>query len=41
MKDKYRVMKSNEEGYKGHPDNWFDEEKYNMPKAGANFDNAG
>ena len=39
MKDKYRVMKSNEEGYKGHSDNWFDNEKFNQPKkTTANFD---
>ena len=39
--DKYRVLKSNEEGYKGHSDNWFDDEKFNLPKKEANFDNAG
>lgn len=39
MKDKYRVMRSNEEGYKGHSDNWFDLEKFNQPKkTTANFD---
>jgi len=39
--DKYRVMKSTEEGYKGHSDNWFDDEKFNLPKKEANFDKAG
>ena len=39
--DKYRPLRSNEEGYKGHSDNWFDDEKFNMPKKEANFDNAG
>ena len=34
-------MKSTEKGYTGHPDNWFDEEKYNRPKHAANFDDAG
>jgi len=33
-------MRSNEPGYTGHSDLWFDEEKFNKPKQGANFDKA-
>ena len=33
-------MKSSETGYTGHTDNWFDEDKYNIPKQGPNFDKA-
>jgi hypothetical protein len=33
-------MKSNEGGYTGHSDTWFDENKINKPKPEANFDKA-
>lgn len=38
--DKNKVKKSYEKGYTGHPDKWFDEESYNKPRSGANFDKA-
>ena len=40
MKDKYKVMRSNEAGYVGASEGWFDEEKYKIPKHAANFDGA-
>ena len=40
IKDKYRPMRSNEQGYVGKSDTWFDEEKYKIPKHKANFDGA-
>jgi protein arginine N-methyltransferase 1 len=33
-------MRSTETGFTGHTDNWFDEDRFNKPKEGANFDKA-
>jgi len=38
--DKERPIKSQEKGYTGHPDSWFNEEEYKKPKIEANFDEA-
>jgi protein arginine N-methyltransferase 1 len=40
MRDKDRPCKSREPGFTGHPDTWFDDDKYNKPKKGATFDEA-
>ena len=38
--DKEVVVPSIEPGFTGDKDKWFDEEAYNKPKKGPNFDNA-
>ena len=40
FKDKFRTMRSNESGYVGNSEGWFDEELYKKPKGKANFDGA-
>lgn len=37
---KDKVLPSDETGYKGSPDTWFDDDRYNKPKHKANFDGA-
>ena len=40
MKSKDKPMKSNERGFTGPSDLWFDDEKFNKPTSKANFDEA-
>lgn len=40
MRDKTRPAKSREPGFIGKSDDWFDEARYEKPKAGASFDEA-
>ena len=39
--DKEKVLDSNEAGFEGDKESWFDEELYNKPKTKINFDGAG
>ena len=40
FRDKFRPMRSNEQGYVGNSEGWFDEDLYKKPKGKANFDGA-
>ena len=40
FRDKFKPVRSNEQGYVGNSEGWFDDELYKKPKGKANFDGA-